>query len=259
VNISASSVAVSEVTRKSLISPVPLKRKPQLNLSHEDLVDFKERIGITSSKSRISRVQSLTDGLNNDESTAVFGLSRTRSFNTGLDDVGRSSATTLRRVPSVDEILESVKNLRAKQNMVKSATKSDVTAKRNKKSQAPNVPISTSVGTYKSISDSDHLYENYNGANNDTFYENINNETSTMSLYDEPRKLEYTGTVVTPKDSETQYENLSTMEPTYMNVSDESNLYENVQHTEQCGVQYDVPRPVTHIYDAQKVRYGDVM
>ncbi|XP_050688581.1 uncharacterized protein LOC126981511 isoform X5 [Eriocheir sinensis] len=98
---------------------------------------FKDRLGLSrgGDSATITRAQSFKEGLNCYSSDygaggSSFSLSRTQSFHDGLASTGEapdgdvggggSGRGRLHRAPSVDEILESVKYLRAKKTMVKS-------------------------------------------------------------------------------------------------------------------------------------------
>lgn len=98
---------------------------------------FKDRLGVSrgGDSATITRAQSFKEGLNcySSDYGAVgssFSLSRTQSFHDGLASSGEApdgdgvgggiGRGRLHRAPSVDEILESVKYLRAKKTMVKS-------------------------------------------------------------------------------------------------------------------------------------------
>lgn len=114
------------VPRQPLEDVQPPRRKPyirfssvesQNHLSHDDLTYFKQTIGIVSGGG-ITRTQSCQEGL--DTAPPRPAVSRTLSVSS-LADVGTGeprsltgSRTSLRRAPSVEEILESVKALRAR-------------------------------------------------------------------------------------------------------------------------------------------------
>ncbi|KAK8402073.1 hypothetical protein O3P69_001278 [Scylla paramamosain] len=235
------------------------------------LSDFKERLGVTrgSDPTTITRAQSFKEGLNYyssdyGNSGSTYSLSRTQSFHDGLassGDVpdgdgggGGSGRARLQRAPSVDEILESVKYLRAKKTMVKStpdlasapepvyhSAGSLLGVRYNSRASDSSLYEKVPEPDYEQIHDEvDHAniahYENFCRGNN--HYENVHLKGE--AIYDSPRPtdvhllhqydrghadLQYENV----KYDVPVYENLDGKEPTYMNVNGKAgNVYANL-------------------------------
>ncbi|XP_076064584.1 uncharacterized protein LOC143038846 [Oratosquilla oratoria] len=227
------------------------RRKPYLNFrsvscgpnpgsaefDNDDLSYFKEKVGISRSNSAhaITRTQSCKEGLNHSSEfydSSAYGLSRTQSFHDGLAgdfNAVKSVKPKLQRAPSVDEILESVKSLRAKKNMVKSTP--DLVG-----SQESSPYHSTSLTRHKgkshrtSGSASSLLGVRYNGS---SYGEESNYDQMPEPDYEQIRESSSASSNVT-------------MNPFYENLV-RDNYYENVHLKGE--VIYDNPRPTEHHYD----------
>ena len=221
----------------------------------------------TNCNNNISRAQSFKEGLNfssNEKcnynqynNNKVYALSRTRSCNDGLagDFIEAENKSKLVRVPSVDEILESVKTLRAKKNMVKSnpdllssqepvyhsaSLPRQKSNNKSKNGRSSNGSSLLGVRYNGTSSSSDKLYDRmpepdyeqipegdspyYENLNQRNFYENIHMNGEV--IYDSPKStLEHHYDKV-PNDivyenlnyDSPLYENLNEKEPTYMNI-----------------------------------------
>nr|XP_045590962.1 uncharacterized protein LOC123752998 [Procambarus clarkii] len=269
------------------------RRKPYLNfksvssaassggaeLDNEDLRYCRDRIGVgrKSDISTITRAQSFKEGLNcysNDYPNSAYGLSRTRSFHDGLaSDFNEleSVKPKLQRAPSVDEILESVKSLRAKKTMVKSTP--DLLSAQEPVYHSASLPRhkgSKGKSSSKASGTSSLLGVRYNSSSNPPkfdrvpepdyeqipevgtpYYENVcrgNNDYENVHLkgeviYDSPRPTEHHYDKVhndlhyeNVKFDAAVYENLDEKEPTYMNVhGNKSNVYANLDANSKSG------------------------
>ncbi|CAG0896009.1 unnamed protein product, partial [Darwinula stevensoni] len=112
-------VPVPAVPSRKPILRIPSHSNPASHITHEDLTFFKQQIGILPGGS-LKKAQSYNQGLESASSRGLY-LSRTQSLSSGLNHEVRRPVI---RVPSVEEILEGVKNLR-KQNpgiMVKNSS-----------------------------------------------------------------------------------------------------------------------------------------
>ncbi|CAL4061323.1 unnamed protein product [Meganyctiphanes norvegica] len=256
------------------------------DLDNDDLRFIKDKNGISRSSNSvntITRTQSFKEGLNCDSnsefnssisSNKVCGLSRTQSFHDGLSsdfNEVESAKPKLKRVPSVDEILESVKSLRAKKNMVKStpdllnagepvySSASLPRHHKGSKGKAPRPPGQASLlgvrytntdPHYERVPDPHYeqihehtipYYENLN-KNNGNHYENV--QVQGEVIYDSPRPTEHHYDKVhndlhyeNLKFDAPVYENINENEPTYMNVNgtkiSKGNVYANLEPNNQ--------------------------
>ena len=240
------------------------------------LSDFKERLGVTrsSDSTTITRAHSFKEGLNyysSDYNTGgtSYALSRTQSFHDGLagggdategDAGGGSGRVRLQRAPSVDEILESVKYLRAKKTMVKSTP--DLASAPEPVYHSASLPRHRSTSKTKGASRgstgsllgvrynsraSDSLYEkvpepdyeqipdetnNANLAHYENFcrgnnhYENIHLKGE--AIYDSPRPTDSHLHSYERGHGGLQYENLKYDAPVYENLDGKEPTYMNV-------------------------------
>ncbi|ROT61503.1 hypothetical protein C7M84_020713 [Penaeus vannamei] len=171
---------------------------------------------------------SFKEGLNcysHEYSNTAYGLSRTQSFHDGLAgdfNALESGKTRLQRAPSVDEILESVKTLRARKTMVKSTP--DLLSPQEPVYHSASLPRhkgSKGKGS-RAAGTSSLLGVRYNGpSSNESLYERV----------PEP-------------DYEQIPESLVGGTPYYENVCRGNNHYENVHLKGE--VIYDSPRPTDH-------------
>ncbi|XP_071514591.1 uncharacterized protein [Panulirus ornatus] len=271
------------------------RRKPYLNfksvscalnnssggadLDNEDLRYFKERVGVSknSGVNAITRTQSFKEGLNcysHEYSNNACGLSRTQSFHDGLArdfNELESGKQKLQRAPSVDEILESVKSLRAKKTMVKSTPdlsvqepvyhSASLPRHKGSKGKTPRPPGTSSLlgvryngpsndpqyervpdPEYEQIPESSNHYENVCKENN--HYENIHLKGEV--IYDSPRPMDHHHYDKVHNDLHYEnvkydvpvYENVDENEPTYMNVngtSEKGNMYANLDTKKKTG------------------------
>ncbi|XP_069949380.1 uncharacterized protein [Cherax quadricarinatus] len=289
-------VAATQTQADHVDSYVTLpRRKPYLNfksvssatsshsgsdIDNEDLRYIREKVGLSRNcgVNTITRTQSFKEGLNcysNEPSNSAYGLSRTRSFHDGLasdfNDL-ESVKPRLQKAPSVDEILESVKSLRAKKTMVKSTPdlvsvqepvyhSASLPHHKNSKSKTQRASATSSLlgVRYNGSSSTPHFdrvpepdYEQIPESTN-PYYENLcrgNNHYENIHLkgeviYDSPRPTEHHYDKV-PNDLHYEnvkfdapvYENLDEKEPTYMNVngtSGKSNVYANLEPKQSGG------------------------
>ena len=281
----------------------PPRRKPYIrfssvenHLSHDDLTYFKQTIGILPGGGGITRTQSCQEGL--DAPARPAPVSRTLSFSC-LADVGgeprslSGSRTSLRRAPSVEEILESVKALRVKRQQDEMVRNSEPEA------EYQNVGVKSSSRSGKSrptpwsgvqfsgpvrndevddpaLTPDDACYENVS-AGGQAVYQN--SPLKSEVIYDQPVKQRRRRRKA-PEEPQQLYENVQFSEPTggeYQNTallsSSQPNLaepdavYENVEkgvvsvsgNGLLASGQYDVPRTASHIYDApQRTRVKNV-
>ncbi|XP_066965928.1 uncharacterized protein [Macrobrachium rosenbergii] len=249
------------------------------DFDNEDLRYFKERVGILKNNgvSTITRTQSFKEGLNScshefgdQHNNPAYGLSRTQSFNDGLagdfNDL-ESAKPKLQRVPSVDEILESVKTLRAKKTMVKSSPdllsaqepvyhSASLPRHKSSKGKAPR-PSGTSalLGVrYNGTPSGDNVYERVPEPDYEQipdaggrFYENVcrgNNHYENIHLkgeviYDSPRPTSeqhhhlhhhqhHPHHLYDKVHSDLHYENVKFDTPLYENIDEKEPTYMNV-------------------------------
>ncbi|KAK3850643.1 hypothetical protein Pcinc_025042 [Petrolisthes cinctipes] len=297
-----SGVAAAEVHAQTHAEDVtssfvtPPRRKPYLNFKsvassissdggveydHDNLSLIREKVGLSknSALNTLTRAQSFKEGLNaytSEYSNTTNGLSRTQSFNDGLaselSELG-SGRAKLQRAPSVDEILESVKFLRAKKTMVKSNpdlanvqepvySSASLPRHKSSKGKAPRTPGTSSLlgVKYNGHSNSPHYervpepdYAQITDSASTAYYENVckgNNHYENIHLkgeviYDSPRptntqhhydKVHSDLHYENIKYDAPVYENLDEKEPTYMNVNDKSsNIYSSADTNKRTG------------------------
>ncbi|XP_043226846.1 uncharacterized protein LOC122383995 isoform X4 [Amphibalanus amphitrite] len=281
----------------------PPRRKPYIrfgsvenHLSHDDLTYFKQTIGILPGGGGITRTQSCQEGL--DSPARPAPVSRTLSFSC-LADVGgeprslSGSRTSLRRAPSVEEILESVKALRVKRQQDEMVRNSEPEAeyqnvgiksssRSGKGRPAPwsGVQFSGPVRNVESddpaLTPDDACYENVS-AGGQAVYQN--SPLKSEVIYDQPVKQRRRRRK-TPEEPQQLYENVQFSDQTggeyqnttllsksQQNLSEPDAVYENVEKgvvsVSGNGLlssgQYDVPRTASHIYDApQRTRIKNV-
>ena len=208
----------------------------------------------------IKRAHSFKDGLNESRDitpTRSYPLCRTQSYHDGLCSSDfEQTKSNLSRAPSVDEILESVRSLRAKKNMVKSTPnlyqnvgEPSYHSSRHKSGKSKSSRSSSSSGIigvrYSSKSSKDHMYDRvpephyeqisqnedpfYENLKRDTHYENIHNNPE--AIYDRPKsnKLVEPYHQYDKLHSDLHYENLSGSEmPVYENLLESEPTYMNV-------------------------------
>ena len=211
----------------------------------------------------IKRAHSFKDGLNESRDatpTRAYPLSRTQSYHDGLATGYNDHEPTrqsLSRAPSVDEILESVRNLRAKKNMVKSTPdlyqntepiyhSASMSRHKSSKSKSSRSSSSSGIIGVRYSKPSDHVYDrvpepHYEQIANDgdPYYQNITKELHYENLqnnpeviYDRPRSNKLVENQYDPVHSEIHYENVNNYElPVYENVAENEPTYMNITNT----------------------------
>lgn len=228
----------------------------------------RETLGSKFNGVNIKRAHSFKEGLDDTRDaipTRAFPLLRTQSYHDGLaGDLGDHHVhikPSLSRAPSIDEILESVKNLRAKKTMVKSTpdlyqnpcevtnhhTSSMSRNKSSKGSKSRTAGPSGIIGVRYSSKSSDHAYDRvpephyeqivengdpcYENLRKETLYENINNK-KTEVIYDRPKSNRLVEHQYDQVQSDLHYENVQNYDlPVYENVTDSEPTYMNVKNT----------------------------
>ena len=276
----------------------PPRRKPYIrfssvenHLSHDDLTYFKQTIGIVPGGGGITRTQSCQEGL--DSPARPAPVSRTLSFSC-LADVGgearslSGSRTSLRRAPSVEEILESVKALRVKRQQDEMVRNSEPEAeyqnvgvkscsRSGKSRSAPWSGVQFSgPADDPALAPDDACYENVS-AGGQAVYQNSPHQSEV--IYDQPVKQRRRRRKA-PEEPQQLYENVQFSDQTggeyqntaplsksQHNLADPDAVYENVEkgvvsvsgNGLLASGQYDVPRTASHIYDApQRTRIKNV-
>lgn len=214
----------------------------------------------------IKRSQSFKEGLDDSKyslPTRSFPLTRTQSYNDGLagDHKDFDTKPSLSRAPSIDEILESVRNLRAKKNMVKSTpdlyqnisepgyhTSSMPRHKSGKSKSSRSNGSSGIIGVRYSSKSVEHVYDRvpephyeqiigdsdpyYENLHKETNYENINNKSQKEVIYDRPRSNKVVENKYDQVHHEMLYENVNKYDlPVYENLHDDEPTYMNVTNT----------------------------
>ncbi|XP_018019805.1 uncharacterized protein LOC108676261 [Hyalella azteca] len=228
-----------------------------------DVSPCRESLPIVSGVN-IKRSQSFKEGLDDSRSSFVprsFPLTRTQSYNDGLSGEYVEFERPLSRVPSVDEILESVRNLRVKKNMVKStpdlyqnigepvyhtaSMPRQKSSSKNKSGRSPG-PSGIIGVRYTSNKNVEHVYDrvpepHYEqiSENGDPYYENIHKETTNYEnvsnkskkevIYDRPRSNKLVENKYDLVQGQLLYENVSQYDLSlYENVIDDEPTYMNV-------------------------------
>ena len=235
-----------------------------------DSSSCRENLATNFKAYNIKRAHSFKDGLNEPRDvllTRAFPLLRTQSYHDGLTgDFGDHHALdkpTLSRAPSIEEILESVKNLRVKKNMVKSTPDlyqnpcenqihQTSSMSRNKSSKSSKGSRSAGpsgiIGVRYSSKPADHLYDRvpephyeqiiensdpfYENLHKETHYENVNNKKKKSEvIYDRPRSNKLVENQYDQVQSDLHYENVQNYDlPVYENVTDNEPTYMNVKN-----------------------------
>ncbi|KAF2356414.1 hypothetical protein FHG87_012830 [Trinorchestia longiramus] len=214
----------------------------------------------------IQRSQSFKEGLDDTKSgfpVRSYPLTRTQSYNEGLsgelEDFNRPS---LSRAPSIDEILESVRNLRVKKNMVKSTPdlyqnigesvyhsasmprhKSSSKSKSSRSAGASGI-----IGVRYSSKSTEHVYDRvpephyeqiiedgdpyYENIHKETSYENINHKSRKEVIYDRPKSNKAVESKYDQVPGDLLYENVSNYDlSVYENIADSEPTYMNVSNS----------------------------
>lgn len=233
--------------------------------------DLDRRYDPSNGFSTITRAHSFKDGLDLDQETPAKGpsLTRAQSLYDGLDsEFGESSnGSKLNRAPSVDEILESVKFLRAKKNgMVKSSPdlllqmsqeKSHHHSSRHKtggSKSTKNTSTSTTeprrsekskkpLDQERTLNPSDeHCYENIGGRGSQ--YENVSCIKRTDVIYDSPKSSKVVSVEKPHRGGKRPQDELSMVsdhyetldfDPLYENINDNEPTYMNVSCSKRPG------------------------